>query len=228
MTKRLQDMPPEIRAHIYKKLDRESLLKFGESGARFIPEILRVLPKAKWREFWFGASQNGFCKWLHVMIKLGFPVNKKDWGDNAALYYATRYKHLDCLKELIAAGADVKALNTNGATALHYAAYWGSLNCLKELIAAGANVNATDNYGWTVLQYAAHRGYLDSLKELIAAGADVNATNKQHGNTALHYAARCGYLDCFKELIAAGADVNAKNNRGETALDICNSYMRVH
>jgi hypothetical protein len=46
-------MPPEIRAKIYKKLDRESLLKFGESGTRFIPEILRCFPKTQWEQIWF-------------------------------------------------------------------------------------------------------------------------------------------------------------------------------
>jgi len=42
------------------------------------------------------------------------------------------------VKELIAAGADVKARSGDGRTPLHVAAFFGRAEAVKELIAAGA------------------------------------------------------------------------------------------
>ena len=55
--------------------------------------------------------------------------------------------HIECLKELIAAGADINKEDKDGRTALWTAANQGHIECLKELIAAGADINKEDKDG---------------------------------------------------------------------------------
>ena len=50
----------------------------------------------------------------------------------------------DALRETLAAGADVNAVDVFGWTSLMYAARFGHEACVKLLLAAGADVNAVD------------------------------------------------------------------------------------
>ena len=156
-----------------------------------------------------------------------FPLNKDASEDicstDTSLIYAAETGKLSCVKELIASGADVNAVNYYTYTALMSAACNGHVDCVKELVKAGSDVNATDGVN-TALSVACEkdnkviaRNHVDCLKELIAAGADVNATNS-YGRTALMRAASNGHVDCVKELVKAGAELNAADSSGSTAL----------
>ena len=56
----------------------------------------------------------------------------------------------ECLKLLIAAGADVNCLDDSMETPLHAAARKNYLNCLRKLISHGAIISAKDIGGSTV------------------------------------------------------------------------------
>ena len=88
------------------------------------------------------------------------------------------------LKELIAQGADINALNEWGGAPLHIASFMGDRNSLKELIANGADVNVKDGDGRTPLYVATSWNRLGCVEELLAQGADVNARTND-GKTAL-------------------------------------------
>jgi ankyrin repeat protein len=60
----------------------------------------------------------------------------------------------DCVKALIAAGADLNARDRDGMTALIESAVQGNIECVKALIAAGADVKAKDRHGRTALAVA--------------------------------------------------------------------------
>ena len=133
-----------------------------------------------------------------------------------SLTYAAKVGKLSCVKELIAAGADVNAqceCHRRGARL-------GSVvrrqdGCMKKFFSAGADVHSTcTSYGTGALIGATSRGRVECLKLLIAAGADVNVKDND-GNTALMYASD---TRCTTELITAGADVNMRDNKGHTAL----------
>ena len=90
----------------------------------------------------------------------------------------------EMVKHLLAAGANVNAVNKNNLTALFMAALQGRLEILRILVDAGAGVNTCNKDGWPVVMAAARNGHAEVVRQLIIAGADVNvASNK--GGTAL-------------------------------------------
>ena len=85
-------------------------------------------------------------------------------------YTALRNKPL-CAKALIECGADVHAIEANGATALHGAAYHGNLEVARVLLEGGANPTLEDRRGNTPMSLARMRGHT-RLTELLSAGRD--------------------------------------------------------
>lgn len=100
--------------------------------------------------------------------------------------WKTEAQGLECLKLLLAAGADVNARSSEGQTALHAAAQRGYNGIVKELVARGADLNAKDAAGHGAIDYAAgtgspggflapapenHKETVALLQQLIAAAA---------------------------------------------------------
>ena len=131
--------------------------------------------------------------------------------------YAAYHGHVECLKELIAARADINRQDDEGRTPLINAAYHGHVECLKELIAARADINRKDNEGQTALIVTADQRHVECLKEIIAAGADINQQDT-NGDSALMRAVHQGNNAIVRLLTEAGCDINSENNEGETAL----------
>jgi len=121
---------------------------------------------------------------------------------NYALQYAAERGHLDVVKYLIEAGADVRADND---IAFLWAVENVHLDIIKYFIKAGANVHADEDYS---LLYAAKNGYLEIVECLVEAGANIHVYN----DFALRYAAWHGYLNIVKYLIDHGANIHAGND----------------
>ena len=133
-----------------------------------------------------------------------FPLSQEECEDicstDTSLVYAAGKGKLSCVKELIAAGADVNiGCECHGNGALLSAAMEGRVDCLKELIKAGAKVNMQNKKGKTVLMFAADSFCLNTL---ISAGADVNIEDKEGGGTALMYSVSKGSTELLKTLIS--------------------------
>ncbi|HTM13214.1 MAG TPA: ankyrin repeat domain-containing protein [Bryobacteraceae bacterium] len=122
---------------------------------------------------------------------------------------------------LIKSGADVNAVQSDGATALHWAAYLNDAETTALLLRAGAKVDARNDLGVTPLALAAQQGGAAVIEQLLKAGAKPNdpVNFVDAGETPLMHAARSGSVDAVKVLAKAGADLNAKENwNGQTAL----------
>jgi ankyrin repeat protein len=110
------------------------------------------------------------------------------------LHLAAREGHEKAAGVLLAAGADVKAVDVparwgqeswRALTPLHVAATAGKAGVVKLLLDKGAEVNAPEKYGpWTALHYAAGLGHADVVKVLLAAKADREAKDEK-GRTPL-------------------------------------------
>lgn len=76
---------------------------------------------------------------------------------------------------LLAHGADVHAVDAEGATPLHRAAMNNCLAMAELLIERGARIDARDRHGFTPLMYAARFARVETGLVLIEKGADVHA-----------------------------------------------------
>jgi hypothetical protein len=142
------------------------------------------------------------------------------------LSVATRNGHVETLRALAAAGAEINHVDNYGWTALDDSAKIGDAMVIETLLAAGAEVNHVDSLGITALFVAAEHGHVEATNALLAAGAALSHVNFG-GFTALYVAAEFGRVEVMRTLLAAGAEVNDAANNGTTALmgAACNGHL---
>ena len=181
--------------------------------------------------------------------KLILNPDRENEDQDASLMTAACEGDVDCVKELIAKGADVNAQDQQGETVLMAAAKTGHTVCIAQLLQSNAQLNITDNEGNTALVHAIMDRKVECVKKLITAGANVNIgtvpplissirfnffniTNEllmagadvngrcEGGNTALIEAVRCSKTTIVQSLLLQGADINAENTDGDTAIHV--------
>ena len=133
--------------------------------------------------------------------------------------------------KLVAAGANLVAVNSEGSTSLHLAIEQGmrigDFKIATALIEAGSEINAPDASGNTPLHQllmtpkpiGANAVALASL--LVSREADLNHCNNK-GETVIGLAAALGvgYADLFSKIAKVAPDVNSANSAGDTPLHI--------
>ena len=156
----------------------------------------------------------------HLGRKAGADVNPR----NEALLEAALQGHTECVKSLLAEGADVNYCDVFISTALSIASERNHVGCARALLAAGADVNKKDCHSHIALYYAAYHHNCDIIQLLLSAGSDINS--KYLGESALLAAMkspgnkreRPSYVNTLNMLINVGADVNDISSYGVTAL----------
>jgi len=121
---------------------------------------------------------------------------------------------LESARKLIAAGANVKAVDRYGVTPLSIAATNGNAAMILLLLNAGADANTALPGGETALMTAARTGRLEAVRVLIDAGADVNFKEPRRSQTAVLWAAAEGHAPVVKLLIDRGADFKTRLGSG--------------
>lgn len=144
-------------------------------------------------------------------------VNQPGVDGTPALHWAVYHDDLDLAARLVAAKANVNAMNRYGVPPLALACTNGSAAMVSLLLDAGADAKAAAS-GEPVLLTAARTGSAAAVEALIARGAEVNATESLRGQTALMWAAVENQTDVARLLIAKGADVRAKSKAGYAPL----------
>lgn len=155
------------------------------------------------------------------------------FGYDTALCLASQKGHLDIVKVLIEAGADVNR-NTwwlknysftdgqfwSGCIAIFDAAENGHIEIVEELVNAGADVHLKDGPGRPLLIRTALFGHAKIVRFLLGEGANATAQNLI-AETPLHYvAATLGAPSqtITNDLLNAGANVNEQDKDGYTPL----------
>jgi len=131
-----------------------------------------------------------------------------DWAGRPLLHAAARAGRVDSAALLIAAGAEVDAVDAIGFTALFEAARDGQTLVVELLIEAGADIDhvAYENgMSLTALHLAAIGGDGGIVSRIAAAGANLDMQGVT-GATALYWAAFEGQSDAVLALLDAGAD----------------------
>ena len=138
-------------------------------------------------------------------------------SENAAfpLNIASGLNHVECVKAILAAGADVndRIEEATRGTALMEAASQGNTECVEILVEAGADVNLTNGVGKTALMILlSGKGSSECVNYLLKAAADVNITT-DYDCTAIKCAAQNTNHENLELLIKSGADVNKPAER---------------
>jgi uncharacterized protein len=163
----------------------------------------------------------------------GAPAPSK--GGLTALLFAVREGAIDCVKQLVASGADVNQTAVDGSGPLLVAVQNGSYAIARYLLDHAANPNLANSKGWTPLYLAVKNrnpettalpapstdGAQEIIEALLDGSANPNARIaadtevhqgmtalwlKEAGATPLLRAALCGDLTTVRLLLAHGAD----------------------
>ncbi len=156
------------------------------------------------------------------------------------LHLAAAGLRYDAAGALLAADAEVNAVNRRGAAALHYACdprpsspTWdppGQRRIIELLVSHGAEVDRPDRGGVTALHRAVRARSPAAVAALLSAGADPCAATRKAGSTALHLAvaptgasgtagASEAQIEIVRMLLAAGATMADVDSNGVPVVD---------
>jgi len=113
------------------------------------------------------AAGRGHGEVIQVLVRAGVDLNTSVPEVKATpLQYAATDGNLDAVRLLIAAGAKVDCVDSQGRTPLMWAASKGKAQVVQELLKHGADVSRTTQTGWTALRYAEESGDPEVVKLL--------------------------------------------------------------
>jgi len=124
---------------------------------------------------------------------------------------------------MLDSGADVNSRCSDGTTLLHVESMFGPEE-VQALISRGADVSACNDHVETPLFYATDGDQPEVIDLLVANGADVNWKSLDQGWTSLHAAAASGRPRAAEALLRNGADIEARDRLGITPLMVA-CYM---
>jgi ankyrin repeat protein len=119
---------------------------------------------------------------------------------------------LASVERLIASGAGLETLDSEGKTPLMNAVYYKHPGVTAFLLGKGADVNAKEPNGWSPLMLASMAGDSEIVKMLIDAGADVNIKTND-GETPLMRAQKldaAGIRGDYEEIITLLKEAGAE------------------
>jgi ankyrin repeat protein len=152
--------------------------------------------------FFINDVRRGECDKIEPALKSGLPIDGFDSLDQTPLIAAVSQNQVECVKQLIARGADVNLADHAGWSPLIHAAYFGSGNeLLGLLIDKGANIDAQNNRGLTALYLASAAGHEPQVQLLLAHNASTTLAT-QSGYTPVRVAQLRG-LSRIVELLEA-------------------------
>ncbi len=144
----------------------------------------------------------------------------------SGLRVASDCGHIDALKLLIKAGADLNQATDAGATPLSAASQEGLVEVVESLVKAGADLNQGTDDGAAPLFMASQNGHHKVVAILIQAGADLNQA-RNDGATPLYMASQNGHNKVVTILLKAGADLNQGTDDGASPLFIASQNGHV-
>ena len=151
------------------------------------------------------AAQNGDVALVETILRGcdADVLNYRDPDGYTPMHRATYNGHVDVMKKLLLAGADVRAVTDDGWEPLHCACRWNQTEAAALLLQNGASVNAKTRGGQTPLHLASSmRDGGATICLLLSKGDVVEAQAKNAaGETPVDLARRSGVHACLFEMV---------------------------
>ncbi|MBI1216452.1 MAG: hypothetical protein GC185_11630 [Alphaproteobacteria bacterium] len=160
------------------------------------------------------------------MHKLPFNTNATPAPQtaNEKLFAGIAAQDMSAVKEALAEGADIDAVDANGDPALYVALQQDNKIIPYILLEEGADPVLPDQrYDAQLMRDAASFGILSALEKLLDAGVSIATQPKD--DPLLHKAVLGGHAAVAKKLIAAGADVNEQGPQGSALRAAMGAYI---
>ena len=170
----------------------------------------------------FSAAETDDAVQVQEALNTGISIDSRDSRGRTALLIATYFNSIKVAKLLIAAGANVNAMDELADSPYLYAGAEGRLEILKMTVASGADLNSLNRFGGTALIPAAHHGHVETVRYLLTTKTNIDHVNNL-GWTALLEAVILGdggpvYQRIVKLLLDAGASARIADRDGVTPL----------
>ena len=120
-----------------------------------------------------------------------------------ALWGASTRNHVEVVKMLLGAGADVNKPTAIGSTPLRGAAFNGHCDTMNVLIEHGADLNYASVLAQSPLLISVMKGHIEATKLLLDKGAQQDMKNI-YNHSIMHIAAAKGHTDILKMLLDRG------------------------
>ncbi|KAE8661627.1 F-box protein [Hibiscus syriacus] len=147
-------------------------------------------------------------------------LDYQDGNGFSAVMAAALKGHVEAIRMLVYAGADIQLLNKSGETAITLSELNQNHDLFEKVMLEFELEKGKRNAGhFYALHCAVRHGVLDAVKLLTSRGYDVNVPDGD-GYTPLMLAAREGHGSMCELLISHGANCYFKNAKGETALSL--------
>jgi thiosulfate/3-mercaptopyruvate sulfurtransferase len=121
----------------------------------------------------------------------------RDGNGATPLMRAAQKGEVEMARKILAAGADVAALNADGNSALWLACFGENLALLDLLLEAGADIDHCNDNGATALMFAASSSRTAMVAHLLQRGADTSAETPD-GFSALDLAGNLEILNLLR------------------------------
>jgi len=171
----------------------------------------------------FQIALSGSPRMVSALLTGGRVHNSDDMGSSTLHVAVQERASADIIRTIVAAGARINVVDSNGKTPLRLAVDLNSWEAVKIIADAGADpfIAAVDNKTPAELSFT--KG-TDCIRAIFSGGA-INARDSS-GNTILHIAARHGSPDSINVLIHLGANRTIRNIATESPYDIAVRWNR--
>ncbi|PYI28867.1 ankyrin [Aspergillus indologenus CBS 114.80] len=160
------------------------------------------------------AAGNGRTGIVAKLLDHGADINAKDPGGNSPLMLAAYYGHLDTVRTLVERGANLLAVNCEGARAMGRSAH-RRLDEISDFLDAALQRKYPSMHRvrqkelHQLLWYAARDNDFDRVRDLLARGAEIDYQLPLHDTTALTVAIARASPEMAQLLLEHGASPNA-------------------
>ena len=103
---------------------------------------------------------------VEMLINEGAVVDARDDLQMTPLYHAAKINCIESAEKLIAKGADINAINSDGWSILHVAVWYDNVKMVKMLISHRVIIDAKDDFGCTPL--LCHSMKLNQHSEIVS------------------------------------------------------------